>query len=100
MDKMSQIVSNFTKLNDLREIRTILTQMALRDAIANPQEYKNSDKEDQVMELISFLDMLYDESMKQTTNVPSGIFQNIMKEVEFQAFFEKFNEWAKSPKVD
>ena len=62
--EVKSITEVFTQENDLRATRTTLVSILYRDAIEHPEDYENCNRMNEMLELISFLDLLHDAKMR------------------------------------
>lgn len=58
MTGITKLVSNFVKENDLSQIKETLFSMSIRDCKEHPELWNNSNLEEEVTELFSFLEHL------------------------------------------
>lgn len=55
---IEKIIENFIENNDLRQMQITITEISIRDASTYPDDYINSDKADEIIELIAFISLL------------------------------------------
>jgi hypothetical protein len=88
--EVKSITEVFTQENDLRATRTTLVSILYRDAIEHPEDYENCNRMNEMLELISFLDLLHDAKMRDKID---ELEKN--KQLKMQDFLESLHPGGK-----
>jgi hypothetical protein len=57
--KREKIINQFLENNDLQRITDSVLQMLIRDMKSHPELYKNSDQDEDIVQLIRFVSLLH-----------------------------------------